>query len=151
MDPSVKPADVIRDQDKAMLVLSYLGLLALVPFLTVKDSDYVRWHARQGMGLALAWVVWFVGILVLGFIPFLNLLILPIGVIGHLGFLALAIIGIVKSFGPDRWRIPVIVDIGDKLAPYQVKAERPGAGGDGAIVPPPSQPQAPTQPPQQSL
>ena len=31
----------VRDQDKIMLILSYLGLLSLIPLLTVKDSPYV--------------------------------------------------------------------------------------------------------------
>ena len=51
------PADVVREQDKLMLVFSYLSLLALVPLLTVNDSDYVRWHAKNGLVLTLGGAV----------------------------------------------------------------------------------------------
>lgn len=58
--PTPPPTDTIRDNDKIMLVLCYLGLLALIPLFTVKDSDYVHWHARQAspssfVGSATAW------------------------------------------------------------------------------------------------
>src|SRR5215469_5978975 len=43
--------NVVRDQDKVMLVLAYLGLLALIPLLTVNDSEFVKWHAKNGLVL----------------------------------------------------------------------------------------------------
>src|SRR5881397_3909467 len=39
-----------------MLVLSYLGLLALIPLLTKKDDPEVQWHAKNGLALGLAWI-----------------------------------------------------------------------------------------------
>src|SRR3954471_3874557 len=38
-------AEPVREQDRIHLVLSYIGLLALIPLLTVNDSRFVRWHA----------------------------------------------------------------------------------------------------------
>ena len=111
-EASVPGDDVIRDQDKIMLVLAYLGLLALIPLLTVKDSAYVQWHAKQGLALILAWFGWMIIAIVLGFIPFVGWL---IGCLGHLGFLVLSIMGIVKAFEPNRWRIPVVSSIAEKF------------------------------------
>ena len=34
---------------RAMLVLSYLGPLAIVPLLFARDDPEVRWHARNGL------------------------------------------------------------------------------------------------------
>jgi fumarate reductase subunit D len=109
MPQSSAPADVVRDQDKIMLVLAYLGILALIPMLTVKDSEYVKWHAKQGLALA---IVAFGGILVLGFIPVINIL---AGCVLPLGYLALVIFAIVQAFKPVRWKIPGVSSLAEKL------------------------------------
>ncbi len=102
--------DVVREQDKIMLVLAYLSILALIPLLTVKDSEYVKWHAKQGLVLA---ITVFVLSFVLGFIPVAGWIVggcaLPIGA------LALMVYGIIQAFKPNRWRIPLIADLADKF------------------------------------
>jgi fumarate reductase subunit D len=100
--------DVIREQDKIMLVLAYLGLLALIPFLTVKDSDYVRFHAKQGLAICIAWVA----LAVIAVIPILGQI---IACFGFLALLVVSIIGIVKAFKPERWKIPLISSIAEKF------------------------------------
>jgi uncharacterized membrane protein len=107
--------DAVREQDKLMLVLSYLGLLALVPLLTIKDSEYVHWHARQGVALFLCWVGYSIALSILGMIPFIGWLLATIGMFGHLGLMALTVIAIVKAFEPTRWRIPIAADVADKI------------------------------------
>ena len=37
-----------------MLVLSYLGILSLVPLLAKKDDPEVQWHAKHGLVLMAA-------------------------------------------------------------------------------------------------
>ncbi len=107
--------DTIREQDKIMLVLAYLGLLSLVPLLAVKDSDYVKWHARQGLALFIVWFGAMAGLWVLTMIPFLGILFFLTNVLLNLGMIALVVIGIVKAFGPERWRIPIAADLATKL------------------------------------
>jgi uncharacterized membrane protein len=102
-------ADVVRDQDKIMLVLAYSHILALFPLLTVKDSEYVRWHAKQGLALV---IVLTVASLVLFFIPIINLAaacMLPVG------YLALVIFAIIQAFKPVRWRIPGVSSLAEKF------------------------------------
>ncbi len=100
--------ETVREQDKIMLVLSYLSLFALIPLLTVKDSELVKWHAKNGLVLGVG------GLFVVGFIsmiPFLN-------IIDCLLFPALTVIDVmamVKALGGERWRIPVVSDIADKF------------------------------------
>ncbi len=107
--PIQASGDVVRDQDKIMLVLAYLGILSLIPLLTVKDSDYVKFHARQGLALFLCWIPCYI----LAIIPILNCIIVPVI---SIGFLVLVILGIVKAFKPERWRIPVVSSLADKFA-----------------------------------
>jgi hypothetical protein len=47
------------DEDKIHLFLAYFGIFALIPFLMFKDKrsdpqkEYVYWHARQGLAMAI--------------------------------------------------------------------------------------------------
>lgn len=107
--------DVVRDQDKIMLVLAYLGIFALIPLLTVKDSDYVRWHAKQGLALMACWFGVAVAASIISFIPVIGWVIGVLSCVVHLGFLALSIMGIVKAFEPRRWAIPVVSTIAAKF------------------------------------
>lgn len=97
----------IREQDKLQLVLAYLGLLSLIPYLTVKDSAYVRFHARQGLALAILGIACW-GIFL---IPFVGVL----GGLALVGVLVLSVLGIVKAFEGARWRMPIAADVADRL------------------------------------
>jgi uncharacterized membrane protein len=103
-----------------MIVLSYLGILALIPYLMKKnDPDAeVRWHAKNGLGLLLAEVVVGVVFTVLGFV-LRNSLGFGCGLgllncVLFIGFLAVSIICIIKGVNGQRYRIPVITDFAEK-------------------------------------
>ncbi len=101
--------DAVREQDKIHLVLAYLGLLALIPLLTVKDSSFVRWHAKQGLVLCLAFIL--VSTL-LNIIPGLGQLLWCGLVISNL---VVVIVAISKALKGERWSIPLIADLAAKL------------------------------------
>ena len=42
-----------KDNDKLMGILSYLGILCLIPTFGAKDSEFARFHANQGLPLAI--------------------------------------------------------------------------------------------------
>ena len=69
--PTAPPAGPPGGDKSLMLVLSYLGLLAIIPLLVEKDEE-VQWHAKNGLVLFLA--VFAVGIIatILGFVPVLG-------------------------------------------------------------------------------
>jgi uncharacterized membrane protein len=51
-EPNVPPPPPTAggSNDKTlMLVLSYLGLLCLIPLLTEKDDANIQWHAKHGL------------------------------------------------------------------------------------------------------
>lgn len=104
---ALQGADVIRDQDKIMLVLAYV--FPFVPFFTVSDSDYVKWHAKQGMGLL---ITCFVGSIVLSFLPVIGCLAVPLfGV----AICVACVKGIIEALKPARWEIPVVSSLTKKL------------------------------------
>ena len=37
--------------NKTVTYLSYLGILALIPFFAEKDDEFVQYHAKQGLNL----------------------------------------------------------------------------------------------------
>lgn len=108
--PQISPvgggAETVREQDKVMLILAYLGILSLIPLLTVKDSPFVTWHAKQGLVLAgiglLSSVLWGTG---LGFI---NCVLWP-------AMAVVAIMSVLKAFEGQRWRIPLVADLSEKF------------------------------------
>jgi uncharacterized membrane protein len=100
-----------------MLVLSYLGLLCLIPLLTKKDDPEIQWHAKNGTGLLGAEILWAIIGFILMFvhIPFLGCGISMISCVVWLGFLAISIIAIMKAVKGERFRIPVVTDFAEKM------------------------------------
>src|SRR3954454_17387976 len=82
-----------------MLVLSYLGILCLIPLLAKKDDPEVQWHAKNGLALFFAELVWIVIRIALIFIhiPGLGCGMAVIGCVVWIGFLALSILCIMKA------------------------------------------------------
>jgi uncharacterized membrane protein len=100
-----------------MLVLSYLGILCLIPLLTKKDDPEVQWHAKNGTALFGAEVIVFIIRIMLIFIhiPFLTCGLAVVFCVIWLGFLALSIICIMKAVKGERFRIPVLTDFAEKM------------------------------------
>jgi uncharacterized membrane protein len=92
--------------------LSYFFIPAII-FLCIEPYNKnrtIRFHAFQGLGLAIAS---FVMHLVLGMIPFFGWALLPFV---SLAFLILAIIGAVKAYQNQRFNIPIIAPQAEKMA-----------------------------------
>ena len=101
------------------VVLSYLGILSLIPYFAKKDDpdQEIRWHAKNGLGLFLAeliiWAVFFVASIALRN-SFLGCGLAAVNCIMWLAFLVISIICIVKGIGGQRYRIPFITDFAEK-------------------------------------
>ena len=99
--------------NKAMGILAYLGILVLVPIFTAKDSQFARYHANQGLVLAIAEVAYGIIISVLNAILFViswrlaSIMGTILGV-AWFGFLALAIIGIINAANGKMQPLPLI-------------------------------------------
>jgi len=48
--PGMNP-NVAAKPDTLMCILSYLGILALVPYLSKKEDAFIQFHAKQGLNL----------------------------------------------------------------------------------------------------
>jgi uncharacterized membrane protein len=99
-----------------MLVLSYLGLLALIPLLVEKNDPEVQWHAKHGLVLFVAEFILFILINVLHFIPVLGTIIgCMLTVVLPLGILVLHIVCILKAVKGERFIIPGISEFADRF------------------------------------
>lgn len=49
--PSAGGPGYVSPNRSIMIVLSYLGLLAIIPLVTEKDDREVQWHAKHGLVL----------------------------------------------------------------------------------------------------
>ncbi len=110
----------VSENRTLMVVLSYLGLLALIPLLMEKEDTEVQWHAKHGLVLMVAEIILFV---------VLQIVIMVVGAIsGGLGcilgllfplvtlaILVLHILCIVKGVKGERFLVPGISEFADRF------------------------------------
>lgn len=95
---SFDPADI--ENNKGMAIVAYI--LFFVPLLAAPNSPFAKYHANQGLTLFLTCVALNI---VLGIIPIIGWLLLPIA---NLGCLALAVLGIVVAAQGGAKPLPII-------------------------------------------
>lgn len=93
---------------RTMAIISYIGVLCLIPMVSNREDTYVRFHARQGAILWMWEVLAVYSLLLPGF--------------GKMFFkfstmtcLILSIIGIISVLVGRAWKIPLIGDWAEKL------------------------------------
>lgn len=98
-----------------MLILAYLGILALIPLLVEKEDQEVQWHAKHGLVLTVTWIVLWIVLAIIGMIPVVGTI---IGC-GLTPLLGLAILGLhiflmVQAINGQKVRLPVVSEYADK-------------------------------------
>jgi len=84
--PSGKKANPIA-------ILSYIGVLFLIPLLVAKNDEFAVFHAKQGMTLFIAEIITWV----IALIPFIGWIIAPIAWIVWIVFSILGIVNVLKG------------------------------------------------------
>lgn len=99
----------VTQEEKSMALLAYLWILVLIPLLLKKDSEFCRFHVKQGLVLFLASL----GVMILGMVPILGwLIILPFG---WLAITILSVLGIINVLQGKRWEMPYIGKYAEKI------------------------------------
>ncbi len=91
-----------------MAILSYIGILFLIPMLTAKNDEFVQFHAKQGLVLFVAEIA----TVLIGWIPVLGW---AVGTIANICWLVLSIIGIVNVVNGKKVPLPVIGKLAGKV------------------------------------
>jgi uncharacterized membrane protein len=116
--PPPPPAGGSGSSDRGIMIfLAYFGLFALIPMLTKKDDPDIQWHSKNGLALAIAYIPIWVVVFILGIaMPgALRLILLPINCGFPILWLIVDVMAMVKAFGGQRMRIPVVTDMAEKM------------------------------------
>lgn len=92
------PEDI--EKNKTMAGLAYL--LFFLPLITCPESGYAKFHANQAL---LLWIAGIAGTVILGIIPIIGWMLIPVF---GIGVLILGIMGLVNGFGGKAKRLPLI-------------------------------------------
>jgi uncharacterized membrane protein len=108
----------LSDQDRVLLVFGYLGPLALVS-LVASRREFVKWHAKQGLVLTVTLGVSY-GIFrlihtLLARWQFLSELFWAAVWMALLGVLVAMLICIVRGLEGERFKLPMLGDLADRL------------------------------------
>jgi len=100
--PKADNSDI--EKNKGIAALSYIWILFLIPLLTKKDSDFAKYHAKQGL-------VFFIFSTIVGFISWIPVVNILLGIFG----LVLFIMGLVNALGGKKVPLPVIGQYAEKI------------------------------------
>jgi fumarate reductase subunit D len=99
---------VQKSQISAMALISYLGILCLIPILTKDQDEFVKFHSRQGLVILIGEVA----VLIVMFLipPLWGLL----GLV-NLFWLVLSIVGIMNVINNKKEQIPLVGKFADRI------------------------------------
>lgn len=105
MEETSKPSEtsgVPKKEGKDLTaILSYIGILFLVPLLACKNNSFAQFHAKQGLVLFIAEVA----TMFIAWIPILGWL---VGFVCYIIWIVLSIIGIMNVLGGKQVPLPII-------------------------------------------
>ena len=105
----------VSENRSIMIVLSYLWVLAPIPYLLEKDDAEVQWHAKNGLVLLAAEILISIPLFLVGFIPCLGCLLAIIPLLLWIPIIGLHIYCIVKGLDGQRVEIPYLSDLTQHL------------------------------------
>jgi uncharacterized membrane protein len=96
-------------EDKNMIaILSYFGVLVIIPLLVAKDDEFVKYHIKQGLVLLIAAVA-------VSFVAWIPIFGWFVGFFAWLACFALAILGIINVLAGKKKELPLIGQFADKF------------------------------------
>lgn len=113
--PPPPPAGGASDNRQIMLILSYLWILALIPFLTEQKDPEVKWHARHGLVLMVAEIIFNIVLFILNLIPVIGCAFTVLWMVAWIGIVVLHVICLVKALGGERFTIPYVSQYADQI------------------------------------
>ena len=97
-----------KENNNLIAILSYFGLLFLVPMLVVKDDSFVQFHAKQGLVL----FIFEAATAIFAAIPILGWIGAPIL---YIFWIVLSIIGIINVVKNKQEQLPIIGSLADRF------------------------------------
>ena len=113
-------AQELSDQDRVLLVFGYLGPLALVSLIASR-REFVKWHAKQGLVLSVTiFAIYAIlrpihVLLETYFWRWIEELFWAASWMIVLGLVVLLLVCIVRGLEGERFKIPMLGDLADRL------------------------------------
>ena len=110
-------ATELSDQDRILLVFGYLGPLALVSLVATR-REFVKWHAKQGILLSISIVGAYVVYRILGALfpwDWWRTLLWAGAMVTFMGVLVLILLCIVRALEGERFRVPMLGELADRI------------------------------------
>ena len=118
MSDPVTPPPIVSapaGEDRTVAILAYItpilmgvGIVIAILIHNGKKTALGAYHLRQSLGLLVASIVCWVGMMVIGFIPVVNLTLIVISPLLGLAFLVLWIIGLLAAINGQMKPIPLV-------------------------------------------
>ena len=99
-------------QNKTMGIISYISLLVLVPIFGAKDSEFAKFHAKNGLLITAVQIVLWITFGLLGLIPYAGYFFWFLNCVTTLILAAYSVFGIVNAAQGRARELPII---GDKI------------------------------------
>jgi uncharacterized membrane protein len=94
------------EKNKAFGILAYI--VFFIPLIAAKDSPFAKYHANQGLALAVTMIVCLTVLTILHFVPFIGFVFDLLHIPLWLGFMVLLILGIINAAAGKCVPLPVI-------------------------------------------
>jgi len=107
------------------LPICFIGLVCAILFAFVLDpykkDRFIRFHAWQSLALHVVFIVFWIGLMIFSAIltaitPKFAIITVPISMLVGLGTLVLIVILMIKAFGNQLYKLPVLGDWAEKRA-----------------------------------
>lgn len=108
MAKSKQNLDKDIEDNKLVAAIGYIGILCLIPLLLKPKSKFAKFHGKQGLVLAIGWVINFF----IGLVPILGWIAAAIGTIA---LLILSVLGILKALAGEYWEMPYLNEYAKKI------------------------------------
>ena len=102
------------EANNLMCILSYLGIFALIPYLTQKENAYLNWHSRQGLLITAIAIVIAFGLGALTMLPLVGWIAGMASLLFSLAVLGLCVFCMIQAIGGKKWAVPGIGAFLDK-------------------------------------
>lgn len=118
--PAAAPAAAASGlTDNVAGMLAYLTIIPAIIFLVMEPYNknrFVRFHAFQCLFVAAALFAVGIALSIVGSIPLVGLIVIPIAFVLWIGTIILAIILMMKAYQGQKFKLPVIGDMAEKQA-----------------------------------
>ena len=96
------------NKNRVFGIFAYIGWLVLIPIFAAKNSKWARFHANQGLVLAILSTASIIVFYLLSLIPYIGWLFSVLDWIVSIGFTALMVIGIITAATGKAKELPLI-------------------------------------------